>query len=521
DLIDNILPSANCIVCLSGETTAFFPYCREETGGGYDFTDYLDADDETGTKRIDHVGIIWQSTNGGNTVGYSSSATGFIGDNSRNEYVWIDDVDDVVNEYHRRIHVRIPAGRTGNALIGAYNSSNEVIWSWHVWSREASNDPRTVNTKLYYTYDWDSNGIYGRDSGRPRVAGYTIMNCNLGAMQDEPSGSIYATSGRNNGATGFSNAVPTFGTLYQWGRKDPFPPITTLLAEDNYGGNNTVITDYNTNSVGNYFDNSNKAVSVVGTNTTNALFHSVPGTNRKEFNEMLPLTIQNPTVFYAGTRQVNQKSSSYVGGSSSDSQYTLTNNYPSPHDGNWILDDNSEHYNRLWGGLDPEHDQGLITKTYDTGLSCLLGDIHMYDDYGEKSIFDPCPYGWRVSPPDLWLGFTDTGLNPDDGMDNVNYFDDYTVSNFSGITMYMTAWKEGATSFFPIQGTRAPDGCAFRAGQCGNYNNATADAGDRVNILHIHYSSRLFKIFENGIIPYFLKSTASPVRCVRIDSVQQ
>ncbi len=505
NLIDDVLPSANCIICPSGEATVFYPYCRTETGGGYDFTDYLDADDDTGAKKIDHVGIIWQSTDGGNIVDYDDTATGYIGDNSKNDYVWIDKLEDVKNEYHRRIHVSIPSGKTGNALVGAYNSDDEIIWSWHIWSRERENDPTTVNTKLYYTYEWDSEQIYGYYSERPRVAGYTIMNCNIGAMQDEPASS--------SSYLNFNRPLPTFGTLYQWGRKDPFPPITTQLAETAYGGNGTVVATYSTKQVGNYFDNENEAVAIVNTNTTEALFHSVPGTDRKSFETMIPLTIKNPTVFYAGTTDVNLVQSL---------QSNLFNYTPEPYDANWLLDDENEHYNSLWGGLDPEHDQ--VTKTFDTGYKCTIGRknnaIHLYDDYGEKSIFDPCPYGWRVSPPDLWLGFTYTGLNPS-SLNDVNYNTDRTISRYAGMAMYLTAWREGETSFFPIQGTREPDGSAYRAGQCGNYNNATADANSRVNTLHIHYNDNLFHIFEYSQQPYYVKSTAGPLRCVRIDSVQQ
>ncbi|MCD8206661.1 MAG: hypothetical protein LUD72_01850 [Bacteroidales bacterium] len=519
DLIDEVLPSANCIVCLSGETTAFFPYCRTEVGGGYDFEDYLYSGDDDAKKgqKIDHVGIIWQSTDGGNMVDYSDTATGYIGDNSNNEYVWIDEVDgmEVKDEYHRRIHVTIPEGRTGNALIGAYNSSNEIIWSWHIWSRARANDPTTVNTKLYYTYDWDSDGIYGRDSGRPRVAGYTIMNCNLGAMQDEPIGSVYSGTSSNSGVDGYNNAKPTFGTLYQWGRKDPFPPITAQLAQTNYGGSGTQSATYDTNRVGNYFDNGNAAVQIVQTDNSSALFHSVSADERGGFDEMIPLTIQNPTVFYAGTSSI----SGGVGNGLFSNDLT-----PYPYDANWLLDDDNEHYNRLWGGLDPEHDQ--VTKSFDTGYTCTIGGtsgnaVHLYNDYGEKSIFDPCPYGWRVSPPDLWLGFTDTGLNPVRSLSEVNYNIDETKSNFAGMTMYLTAWGEGETSFFPIQGTRLPTGTAYRSGQCGNYNNATADANSRVNTLHIHYEYALFHIFESGIEQYYVKSTAGPLRCIRIDSVQE
>ncbi|MCD8208069.1 MAG: hypothetical protein LUD72_09045, partial [Bacteroidales bacterium] len=518
DLIDEVLPSANCIVCLSGETTAFFPYCREETGGGYDFEDYLYAydDGEKEGQKISYVRIIWQSTDAN-----EGSGTGYIGDNSDNEYVWIDSAGETGDEeYHRCIHVRIPEGRTGNALVGAYNSDDEVIWSWHIWSRAAKNDPRTVNTKLYYTYDWDENGIYGRESGRPRVAGYTIMNCNLGAMQDEPSGSVYAEGTENGGTTGYNNARPTFGTLYQWGRKDPFPPIITQVAETTYGGDGVAVRGYQNTTVGYYYDNEDNSVGIRGSSSASYLFHSVRGDQRKEFDEMIPLTIQNPTVFYCGTINVNYQLVNMI-------ETNLANYLPSPKDGNWMLDSEGDHFNRLWGGLDPEKDMDQITKSYDTGLTCTLGStsdipIHLYDDYGEKSIFDPCPYGWRVSPPDLWLGFTVDGLNAGvESLDTVNYNTDSDLSSYSGMTMYLTAWREGETSFFPCQGTRAPDGCAFRSGQCGNYNNATADANDRVNTFHIHYLPSLFNIFECNLMEYYIKSTAGPIRCVRIDSVVQ
>ncbi len=520
NIIDDVLPSANCIICLSGETTAFYPYCRTEVGGGYDFEDYLYAydDEKYNGQKIDHVGIIWQSTDGGNTVDYSSNATGFIGDNTNNQYVWIDDKDDVKDEYHRRIHVSIPKDHTGNALIGAYNKSNEIIWSWHIWSRKRENDPTTVNTKLYYTYDWDNDAIYGYYSDRPRVAGYTIMNCNLGAMQDEPAGSVYATGSRGGGTDGFYNARPTFGTLYQWGRKDPFPPITSYNAMQAYGGGGTEVTTYSEAQVGNYFDNGNNAVTIVNTEKSeaNELFHSVSASERGNFAKMIPLTIQNPTVFYAGTTDVNNKLSFEAKG--------LFDYTPEPNDANWLFDEESEHYNRLWGGLDPEHDQ--VTKKFKTTYTCTIGGksgnaVYLYDDYGEKSIFDPCPYGWRVSPPDLWLGFTVNGLNAGSSFDNVNYNTDETLSNYSGMSMYLTAWREGETSFFPCQGTREPDGCVYRSGQCGNYNNATADANSRVNTFHIHYGPGYFRIFETSIQPYYVKSTAGPLRCVRIDSVQQ
>lgn len=81
--------------------------------------------------------------------------------------------------------------------------------------------------------------------------------------------------------------------------------------------------------------------------------------------------------------------------------------------------------------------------------------------------------------------------------------------------MYMQQWKEGPTSYFPMQGTRVGDGGGIRTSSCGNYHNATTDTDNRVNILHIHKDHSLFHIFEYQFYFYYVKSVAGPVRCVR------
>ncbi|MCD8287300.1 MAG: hypothetical protein LUC18_00440 [Porphyromonadaceae bacterium] len=525
-------PSANCIVCLSGETTAFYPYYRTETGGGYKFTDYLNpsyGEDGDEAKRIAYVQIIWQSRDGN-----TGDGTGYIGDNSNHGYVWIDDPPDSesedksTDEYWRRIYVKVGAGKTGNALIGAYNSDKKLIWSWHIWSRLPAEDPTNLgNAVTYMTYDWDSSGIKNTDA---RIEGYTVMDCNLGALHNEP----------DNVSPYFG--METFGTLYQWGRKDPFPPVGAVSDGTNFG-TAYEFSEYNSNHVGMYYgyDGTTMVGMIGGTTTEAILFHSAVREDLTkegvtDFDDYIKYSIENPTVFICGTIEANVGRSIYTDvqdqHTNEDNRNSLNWNYPSPHDGNWLSDSSADHYNRLWGGLDPEGNEpdengGIVSKSYDTGLEDALGQgIHMYDDYGTKSIFDPCPYGWRVSPPDLWLGFTETGLNPD-SMDEVNssalYYSPslsgghYTYG--SGFYMYMTNWGMGATSYFPCQGTRAPDGSLCGAGSCGNYHNATADMNDRVNILHVHDSELNFKIFENEILHYYLKSCASAVRCVKDDSV--
>lgn len=76
-------------------------------------------------------------------------------------------------------------GKTGNALIGVIDSSSKVIWSFHVWITDIH-----VNTFKF--------------------GGFVFMDRNLGALASTaPSGS----------------ESPTAGMHYEWGRKDPFPPV--------------------------------------------------------------------------------------------------------------------------------------------------------------------------------------------------------------------------------------------------------------------------------------------------------
>ena len=79
--------------------------------------------------------------------------------------------------------------KPGNALVGAYNSSNELIWSWHLWM--TNNDPTASENTI-------------------TLGGMEVMNINLGAECN------------SNGSTDGQTIFDSFGTYYQWGRKEPF-----------------------------------------------------------------------------------------------------------------------------------------------------------------------------------------------------------------------------------------------------------------------------------------------------------
>lgn len=190
------IPSSNCFVVKPGQLLSFLPYYRVETGGGYSFTNYLNADGKDETKKINgstedttqNVKIIWQTKDA-------------IGDNSKGDLVWIDpapaddlsETEKYQQEFHRKIYVRTQ--KRGNALIAAYNSEGDIVWSWHIWVTE--NEPGNVSSAiLYTTYAWNEDGI----NTNVRVPGYDIMPCNLGALRYTPEG---------------GSATDTYGMLYQ------------------------------------------------------------------------------------------------------------------------------------------------------------------------------------------------------------------------------------------------------------------------------------------------------------------
>ncbi len=568
-------PSANCLFGFAGETISFYPYYRVETGGGYDFENYLYPTPGDGSgyngQKIAGLKIIWQTE-------------GCIGDNTNGDLVYlVSTAAEGTHDGYEQIYVK--TANEGNALIAAYadeECEGDIIWSWHIWVRDPKyKDPTDLaNAMRYYTYDWDNTGIYSykyyTDLGQTpvRIPGYQIMSCNIGALQDEPNfdfeggyWGIHTTQAAGKTDTyqymkEGDGIVRTYGMMYQWGRKDPFPPLTTCkgaVGSTNGNGYNTgyYVHEYNDDHTQKLYGNDGKTEvhktsydenGPTYSNTTGKgdpapekcdsyLFHSHIAAS----DEGMAYSIKNPTVFLCGVDVIAKCMSDCTSSSSNNTDYVKSlSNYV--YRGGWSYD--NEYDNNEWGGTDPTESG----NTFKLGFQDEEGiDIIMYDDYGtDKSIFDPCPYGWRVSSGDLWLGFTMNGVNvlydytlqnvrtdnddgtwtnksPDDSeeyglLDYINY--DPDTSCHLGLNLYLgQSWRSGQTSWFPTQGFLLPDGSGYRVGGCGNYVNANADADpastyDRVYVTHIHDSIQNFRVFEHQL-HYVMKSAANPLRCVR------
>lgn len=113
------------------------------------------------------------------------------------------------------------AQAVGNALIAVFNEKKEIEWSWHIW----------MPLEDITSYK-SSNG-------------YEVMNMNLGALNNSPGN------------------ASSYGMLYQWGRKDPFPAASSLTGDTNTKG--APIFDINGNRVeirnSDWADNTNNTIS--------------------------------------------------------------------------------------------------------------------------------------------------------------------------------------------------------------------------------------------------------------------
>lgn len=166
--------------------------------------------------------IVWQTKeNGALALGQQTEVFTFSHD---------DELDDDL--------LTVKTAAEGNALVAVRDASGTILWSWHIWVTD---------------YDPETQGV--------EYNGNVWMDRSLGALA------------RDRGQS------RTEGWLYQWGRKDPFPPIDWLeiLEEGSinhaimlYDGNGAPLPDVDTSP-----GDSQVAKMPVGTETVSNLEYSI------------------------------------------------------------------------------------------------------------------------------------------------------------------------------------------------------------------------------------------------------
>ncbi|NIF07660.1 T9SS type A sorting domain-containing protein [Chryseobacterium sp. Tr-659] len=239
--------------------------------------------------------------------------------------------------------IKVPINKTkkGNAVV-AFRVNGEIYWSWHVW---VTDDPsngtsyKSFNNLKRMKSDGTVEPIPDSD--------WKWMDRNLGAL----TSSITSSDWNKN-----------IGLLYQWGRKDPIPPLVTR-------GND-------------FYEVSGSAGRVrhrAAKNMTNAVsiddLRKFVLLSNAEVTNNLRLSVKNPLSII------------YVNKDDNSGQAYYNNNVNLPV--NWFgkstaLPDNRLSELNLWS----DNSQGTIETIYNTDDSAK--------PYRDKSYYDPCPNGWRI-----------------------------------------------------------------------------------------------------------------------------
>ncbi|WP_321330997.1 DUF4906 domain-containing protein [uncultured Bacteroides sp.] len=435
---------ANSYVVTQNSSIRFDPYNRTETGGGFKYSDYVSKSDIS--KAISYVKILWQTGNGSNFV---------IGNNTSGNLVYLKD---------DKIYVSTGT-INGNALIAGYNSTDQIVWSWHIWVNDKK-PANVANAVKYMTYKWDATGIYTSQL----VQGHSFMSCNLGAEDDQ------------------AQSYTSYGLYYQWGRKDPFLGANKILLDpDAYSGSLSDF-DYTSANVQAVYDNNCNLIDMPSNaGSASSKFKAV---STSVTTGTIDYSIQNPTTFICATSEVG----------SSDETY-LTNH------GDWYYGQND----RLWGGV--PYSEATVKYTAPDGT--LMAN----NGATRKSIFDPCPSGWMLPPADAYMIFTDTGLAANSASTDITNIN-VTGNTLYGFTYYVGGWKATPTTYFPFNGTRMFSGLIARPGICGIYRTSAATPSDyRVYTLHCHNwdGGALANPWSGPDDRYSYRANGAPIRCVLIN----
>ena len=242
-----------------------------------------------------------------------------------------------------KIKVPVNKAKEGNALV-VYKVNGKIYWSWHVW---VTDDPSKGTNYMAYdeTKRLRNNGV---EELIPK-AEWGWMDRNLGAVSSSLTEEGW---NRNN------------GLLYQWGRKDPIPPLATR-GWDFYEVSGSIGRIGNVNSHNN--------------NVTKSLERDmvmyVPLAKAK-LKDNIKLSIHNPMNII------------YVNADNSDKQAYYNGNVDLPVN---------------WFGITSSNDGGDVAEvnlwsdnSKGKFFNPTISPKKVVKPYHDKSSYDPCPNGWRV-----------------------------------------------------------------------------------------------------------------------------
>ena len=297
-----------------------------------------------------------------------------------------------------RIKVKIDKIKKGNAVVAfrvgnSGTSSDEIYWSWHVW---ATDDP--TNGTTYKSYDNMKRELSNGNIEDIAGGDWGWMDRNLGAVGNTLTGIGWNKNG---------------GLLYQWGRKDPIPPLVTK-------GNGFYEIS---GTVGNVIHRQAQSQTAGYKKIDDLTKYVSQSTGNVKDN--IRLSVKNPlSLIY-----VNQDNTS------NQANYATINGV---------------YYDVNWFGSVPglqTYELSKVDLWSDNSKGSVDSDIlQNYNDpasakpYRNKSSYDPCPNGWRI--PSFLVAHTTNNVRTD--------YSPYGVrQNINGSTVY--SGGQGISNIKPMQ----------------------------------------------------------------------
>jgi len=293
------------------------------------------------------------------------------------------------------IVVEFVAGQTGNAVVSLHhqNIQSAAYWSWHIWVPGSE-----VGTLTYTTeevLDTPHHIVNLTKSKYPPLTTH-FMDRNLGAIEKFPVVNNPEVSNQQE----IDQISESGGFHYQWGRKDPIPGFTKPGTNESYiiykgtsvDGNGNVTyqqvnsVDYESYYTEEYNNYSNQA----GVQSSDNKYTAA--------QKVLRYSVENPLTFLYHSGQ--------------GESYTAPNSIDATKIRDWISN-----------SVGSEGNRSLMPDRWGHG--------------GKKSVFDPCPEGWRV--PDytvVLLRTSGKGTSPwyfgNDGGNGVDQRDYYNIKTTYG-----------------------------------------------------------------------------------------
>ncbi|GHV01938.1 hypothetical protein FACS1894159_10370 [Bacteroidia bacterium] len=238
------------------------------------------------------------------------------------------------------VYFETPATFTpGNVLLAAYDNGGNILWSWNIWAVEG----------------------YDPDATAASVGRFTMMDRNLGAIKGADARTV----------TDAREAAWAIGNYYQWGRKDPFPAASEYNNEsNNIGGTGTAAMEWGLPTY-TPVDALKKDCSTASWGSTDMMFSNTYTQN--VYSLQAELGGANFPIESAVAASVKYPYKWMASGAGQD---CAAPSYMWMVQNNLLPANEQTDWRYLWGSVDGAN--------------------------SDKSIYDPCPPGWKVPTAEVY-----------------------------------------------------------------------------------------------------------------------